>query len=111
MIFGLQGLYYLLTGIWPVIHIYSFMFLTGYKTDVWLVKMVGLLSVAIGLSLLIRTRHPDKVLSPGAASAFLAIDVFYTAKGTISLIYLPDAFLQAIIIILVTIKTVKARYT
>lgn len=109
MIFRIQGIYYLLTGIWPVIHIYSFMLLTGYKTDLWLVKMVGLLSVAIGLSLLIRKTHPDKILSLGAAAAFLAIDVYYTLKGTISLIYLADAFLQAFIIILVALKRTKTR--
>ncbi|VTR52312.1 Uncharacterised protein [Sphingobacterium thalpophilum] len=50
MIQKIQGIYYCLTGIWPVIHISSFMAVTGPKTDLWLVKMVGLLSLAIGLS-------------------------------------------------------------
>lgn len=109
MIIRLQGLYYLLTGIWPVIHINSFMLLTGYKTDIWLVKMVGLLAAVIGLSLLLRTKHPDKMLSIGAALAFISIDVYYTANGIISSIYLADALLQMITIMLVMFQIFKNK--
>lgn len=33
----IQGCYYLITLIWPLVHIKSFMAVTGYKRDVWLV--------------------------------------------------------------------------
>jgi len=85
------------------------MLVTGYKTDIWLVKMVGLLSVAIGLSLLIRTKNPDKVLSLGAAAALLAIDVYYATEEVISPIYLLDACLQALLIIYVTLRILKVK--
>ena len=45
----LQGIYYLITGIWPLIHIGSFMKITGPKTDRWLVKTVGVLLAVISL--------------------------------------------------------------
>lgn len=36
-----MGWYYLMTGIWPLLHIRSFVWMTGPKTDRWLVKAVG----------------------------------------------------------------------
>lgn len=38
-----QGLFYLTSGIWPLIDMPSFEAVTGRKTDKWLVKTVGLL--------------------------------------------------------------------
>lgn len=39
----LQGLYYSISGIWPLLSIDTFMAVTGPKTDIWLVKTVGVL--------------------------------------------------------------------
>ena len=39
----IQGLYFLVSGVWPIIHIASFLKITGPKTDLWLVKTVGVL--------------------------------------------------------------------
>lgn len=95
MIQKIQGIYYCLTGIWPVIHISSFMAVTGPKTDLWLVKMVGLLSLAIGLSLLFgEKRHDTRILSIASILAFMAIDIYYSLSQIISNIYLLDAGLQ-----------------
>ena len=99
MFFKIQGLYYLITGIWPIVHIDSFMMVTGEKIDIWLVKMVGLLAVAIAISLLFGQNKADKiVLGVPAALAFIAIDVYYNMTGTISRIYLLDAVLQIVIL-------------
>jgi hypothetical protein len=79
-IITVQGLCYLLTGIWPLIHIYSFVWVTGYKTDIWLVKMVALLSCAIGITLLFSGRDQNKstkVLGISTAVAFALIDIYY----------------------------------
>jgi len=43
-----QGSYYVLTGVWSLVHIRSFQAVTGPKTDLWLVKTVGVLVIAIG---------------------------------------------------------------
>lgn len=45
----IQGLYLLFTALWALIDIDSFMRLTGPKTDIWLVKTVSVLLLAIGL--------------------------------------------------------------
>ena len=39
-----QGLYYLITGVWPFLSMASFQAITGPKVDGWLVKMVGALA-------------------------------------------------------------------
>ncbi len=36
-----QGLYLLLTGMWPLVHYRSFEWVSGPKVDDWLVKCVG----------------------------------------------------------------------
>jgi hypothetical protein len=43
-----QGGYYLVTGLWPLVHLASFEAITGPKVDDWLVRMVGLLAAVIG---------------------------------------------------------------
>ena len=97
----LHGSYYLVTGLWPLLSMRSFEWVTGRKTDRWLVRMVGLLAAVIGLSILRdRDRHPpaDRTLPVGAAVAFSAIDIVYTANGTIRPIYLGDAVVEAALI-------------
>lgn len=95
-----HGLYYLLTGLWPVFHIDSFQSVTGAKTDLWLVKTVGLLIAVIGATLLAAGRR--KILSTdlvllgaGSAAALGGIDVTYALRGVISKIYLLDAPIEA----------------
>jgi|GEM_PF-504945 len=102
MVRNAQGMYYLVTGLWPVIHIHSFMLVTGGKTDVWLVKMVGLLSCAIGLSLLLCRNSESRLgslLGLCSAVSFSVIDIYYAASGIISKIYLPDAAVQLVFIV------------
>ena len=45
----IYSIYFMLTGIWPVVHMPSFIAVTGPKTDLWLVRTVGLLIAGIGL--------------------------------------------------------------
>lgn len=49
------------------------------------------------------------MLSIGAALAFISIDVYYTANGIISSIYLADALLQMITIMLVMFQIFKNK--
>lgn len=101
----LQSIYFIGTGIWPLIHISSFMYISGPKTDVWLVKTVGALIMVIGVTLfLARTRKKINlevaVLAIGAAASLLAIDLIYVLNDTISPIYLFDAFAEGLFILL-----------
>jgi hypothetical protein len=38
-----QGLYFLMTGLWPLVSIGTFQHVTGPKIDLWLVNTVGVL--------------------------------------------------------------------
>ncbi len=112
MILWVQGVYYLLTGIWPVVSIETFQRVTGPKTDHlvtgregdhWLVMTVGVLVCAIGLTLLVaawRRRTPIEVavLAILSALGLTGIDVLYVARGTILPIYLADAAAEVILI-------------
>jgi hypothetical protein len=96
----LQAAYYVLTGLWPLVHFSSFELVTGPKTDDWLVRMVGLLVVLIGVTLAVSVRRDAvqrleiTVLAAGATLAFSFIDIWYALSGRISRIYLADAVLE-----------------
>ena len=92
----LQALFYLATGVWPLVHISSFEAVTGPKADRWLVKAVGALVATTGLALAVAGRQrriaPELVLvAAGNAAALATIDVVYVAKQRIRPIYLLDA--------------------
>jgi hypothetical protein len=104
----IQGWYYLITGIWPMVHMASFMAVTGPKIDVWLVKMVALLSISIGISILAarRDNYNSFVLNGTAAFSYFAIDTWYALTGRISPVYLGDAVVElAFLILIILIKT------
>jgi hypothetical protein len=99
MVARIQGAYFLLTGVWPLLHIRSFEAVTGPKRDRWLVKMVGLLAASIGVTLLAGSRRrvtsrETRVLAITSAVSFAAIDVWYAARGRIAPIYLADAVVE-----------------
>lgn len=96
-----QGVYYMTTGIWALVGIDSFQRITGPKTDLWLVKTVGALVLAIGAVLTLasfRRRVPAEVglLAAGSATGLAAIDGVYVSRGRISPIYLLDGVVEAI---------------
>src|SRR5437870_13509515 len=109
-----QGLYYLLTGLWPLVSIETFQMVTGRKTDHmvtgresdhWLVMTVGVLVASIALALLVaawRRRQPVEaaVLAIASAVGLTGIDVLYVARQVIPPIYLADAVLEVILITL-----------
>jgi hypothetical protein len=100
----LQGAYYSATGLWPLVSMRSFERVTGPKRDHWLVKTVGVLVTAVGMTLLRaghRGRvHPDVALLAGLSAAALAtIDVLYVAQRRISPVYLLDAVPEVLLAI------------
>ena len=75
-----QGLYTQATALWGLLHIESFMTVPGPKTDVWLVKTVSVLLVAIAVTLLTFTGVkyyplPAIVLGGLTAIAMAGIDI------------------------------------
>lgn len=100
----LQSIYYIITGIWPLVHIESFIWVTGPKYDIWLVKTVGILILATGLVLLSAARNKRisleiLLLATGNALGLTAIDIYYAGIDRISNIYLLDALAEVVLII------------
>src|SRR5436305_10564706 len=91
-----QGVYYVVTGLWPLVHTNSFQAVTGPKTDLWLVQTVGVLIAVIGCVLL-SAAHSGRVtaevalLAVGCALALTGIDVVFVTRNVISQVYLLDA--------------------
>lgn len=120
-----QGAYYGLTGVWPLVSIETFQWVTGRKTDHlptgneadhWLVMTVGVLVTAAALALLTaawrRTISPEiAVLALATALGLAAIDVIYVIRGVILPIYLVDAALQVVIIVSWTVVLLRYKRT
>jgi hypothetical protein len=103
-----QGMYYLITGMWPLVSIESFQRVTGRKTDHlvtgleadhWLVMTVSVLITAVAIALLFsawRGRNPPEagVLATAAAIGLTGIDIIYVVRQVIPPIYLVDAAIE-----------------
>lgn len=101
----IQGGYYFLTGIWPLISIRTFQKVTGPKRDLWLVKTVGVVIAAIGTCLLVAGSQREVassviILAVGSAFGLTCIDIIYVKKRIISSVYLADAAAELLLIAL-----------
>ena len=99
----IQGVYILITAIWPLVNIESFVQVTGPKTDIWLVKTVGALLIPIAISLLLHLFLPIDhlvafILGSLTSAAFISVDCYYALNDVISDIYLADAAIQVVFI-------------
>lgn len=110
----IQGFYFFITGIWPVVHIESFIAVTGPKTDIWLVRTVGMLVFFIGAGLLTagikkQISSPLIIIAMGAALGFILVDIIYVSQNVISPIYLLDALFELILLICWTMVLYASR--
>ncbi|WP_439487995.1 hypothetical protein [Algoriphagus sp.] len=101
----IQSIYFLITGIWPLISMSTFLDVTGPKNDLWLVKVVGILISVIGLVLFVasfdRKRNLPIILLAIASSVALGlIDIVFFLSNTIPAIYLLDAVVEFILVLL-----------
>jgi hypothetical protein len=99
-----QGAYFLVSGVWPLVWMDGFTDITGPKTDLWLVRTVGLLAAVIGATLLLAALRRTYVievafLAVASAFAFLAVDVVGWASGVLRWTYLIDAVAQTGILV------------
>ena len=94
-----QGMYVLLTAVWALVDIQSFMFITGPKTDVWLVRTVAVLLICISLFFLLsskKSEEPRVTLTALVFSFGLAyIDFYYTLNNTIRWVYALDGIVES----------------
>ena len=101
----IQGIYFLITGIWPLVSIGTFQWVTGPKVDLWLVKTVGALIAVIALTILMAARRgrigPEvRFLAAGSAAALAAVDIIYALADRIWDIYLLDAVAEIGLVVL-----------
>lgn len=111
----IQGIYFYITGAWPVLHIESFLKVTCPKTDTWLVKTFGAVLMCIGtcfIAAALKKSITFSVIMLAMLSAFTlaAVDIYYVSRNVICRIYLADAAVEtslliALIICAATIKT------
>jgi len=99
----IQGMYYFVTGTWPLVSIQSFEAVTGPKKDDWLVQTVGVLALVIGLCLLYGCRRfapvgESLMLAALAAVGFITVDLVFVLHGVISPVYLADAAVQSLLL-------------
>lgn len=98
-----QGVFYFITGIWPLVSMRTFEMVTGPKIDNWLVNTVGVLVMVIGAVFIlagIRKNVTLEVLclASGSAAGLAAIDIVYVIRKRISTVYLLDAFVEIILV-------------
>ena len=100
---AVQGHYFFVTGVWPLVSMRTFLAVTGPKVDLWLVRTVGLLIAVVGATLLLaawRSAVSPEVatLAVGSAAALGGVDAYYVAVGRIPRVYLLDAVAEAALI-------------
>lgn len=96
-----QAAYYVATGVWPMVHLRSFMALTGRKRDTWLVESFGAMVTTLGLAIYPRRssveRRAQERLAIGIAATLAACDGYFVARRRISPIYLADAAVELLL--------------
>lgn len=98
-----QGIYFFVSGIWPILSMSTFLKVTGPKTDLWLVKTVGLILAVIGIVLIVAQVNAEIntsiiILAIGSALSLVIIEFVYVTKRVIRPIYLADAAAELILI-------------
>lgn len=110
----LQGVFYVLTGLWPLVSLETFLAVTGPKVDLWLVKTVGLLIAVIGATLLLGIRRrrigPELVfLAAGSAAGLAGVDLVYALGDRIWDVYLLDAVVEIVLVLAWVVAWIRAR--
>jgi hypothetical protein len=112
----MQGIYYVMTGLWPLVSIGTFQRVTGPKADLWLVKTVGVLIAVIGAALILAGVRGEVTrsmifLAVASAAGLAGVDVIYVSKQVIARIYLLDALVELILMVwwVIDLAILKAR--
>jgi hypothetical protein len=93
-----QGLYYVLTGLWPLLAVENYQRVTGHHADPGLLAQVGAVLLVLGGTLCLaayrRQGSPEVLfLAFGSALALTATDIHLFVRG-LSALYLLDAAIE-----------------
>jgi hypothetical protein len=106
----IQGIYYLLTALWPLFHIRSFEKVTGPKTDHWLVYTVSVMIFCSSLVFLSAGLGPFMIgkeiliLAFSNALVLAAVDIIFSLKNIIRKVYLLDAAAEISLVIVLLLS-------
>ncbi|MEU1851494.1 hypothetical protein ABZ499_20005 [Streptomyces sp. NPDC019990] len=94
-----HGAFNIAGGLWPLLHLRSFEWVFGPKTDVWLQMTTGGLLASAGVAQLAAAGDAQgpahaRRIGLGTALTLLAVDLVYVPKGRIRPTYLLDAAMQ-----------------
>jgi hypothetical protein len=105
---GALGGYYVLTGIWPIVSPGTFQLVLGPKVDMWLAQVLGAVLCVPG-TILLRASYKNRMthdaywMAIGVMVVLIASDVILVSCGIVRTIYLADAAVQFIILIIFTV--------
>lgn len=99
----IQGAYWCVGALWPIIHINSFLWVTGPKDELWLVRCLSMLMLVVGTVLFFagnkqRITPEIKWLGIGGALVMAFTDFFYVFSGEIREVYLIDGLAELLLI-------------
>jgi hypothetical protein len=94
-----HGLFNIVGGAWPLLHLRSFEAVLGPKVDRWLVRTVAGLMIVIGAVQISAGSSTEALqqarrIGVGTALTLGTIDLVYAPRGRISKMYLVDALLE-----------------
>ena len=114
LVLGLQGLVYLLAGLWPFLHLRSFVWVFGEKRDLFQLDVTSALIVTIGAILLLsaaRRQRPDGLLlSLGVASAAALALAELKHAGAIRPIVWFDFAVELLFVVALAVIYLTARW-
>jgi hypothetical protein len=95
-----HGMFNIVGGAWPLLHLRSFEAVLGPKQERWLVQTVAGLMISNGLCQVTAGRSPEgsatsRRIGIGTAMTLATIDLVYAPRGRISKVYLLDALAEA----------------
>lgn len=96
----IQGWFYLISGVWPIVSPGSFQAVTGAKQDFWLAQTVGIQLAIVGAALVSAARHRRlsrelAFIALGTAAALGIMDVYCVREPRTTPAYLLDAVAEA----------------
>lgn len=98
-----QGWFYAITGVWPLVSGDTFQKVTGYKVDFWLAQTVGILLCISGIVLIragLKRRVTGEIilLASLQAAALAAVDVYCVWQPNTTRVYLLDAVAETALV-------------
>ncbi|MFE6365526.1 hypothetical protein ACFVP3_36725 [Streptomyces sp. NPDC057806] len=95
-----HGAFNLVGGLWPLVHLRSFEWVFGPKTDEWLQMTTGGLLAGVGLTQLAAAADPEgsrhaRRMGLVTAVTLLAVDLVYVPRRRLRPTYLLDAAMEA----------------